>query len=63
MLATVMFRGNAGTRVPARPLIDYIEDGDTLDDFWEQYPTGSRKRAVAYLEQSAAILEISLQSA
>ena len=28
----------AGTRVPARTLIDYIEGGETLDEFLEQFP-------------------------
>ena len=51
----------AGTRVPARSLIDYIEGGDTLDEFLEQFPTVSRKQAVSYLQASAAILEKSLQ--
>lgn len=53
----------AGTRVPARTLIDYIEGGDTLDDFLEQFPTVSRDQAIAYLEGSAAMLEKSLQAA
>ena len=54
----------AGTRVPVRTLIDYIEGGDSLDEFLEQYPTVSRKQAVAYLEQSAAaMLEKILQPA
>ena len=53
----------AGTRVPVRSLIDYIEGGDTLGEFLEQFPTVSRKQAVAYLEESAANLEKSLQSA
>ncbi len=52
-----------GTRVPARTLIDYIEGGDTLEDFLEQFPTVSREQAIAYLEQSAALLEKSLQAA
>ena len=52
-----------GTRVPARTLFYYIEGGDTLDDFLEQFPTVSRKQAVAYLEESAAVLEKSLQPA
>ena len=50
----------AGTRVPVRSLIDYIEGGDTLGEFLEQFPTVSRKQAVAYLEESAAHLEKSL---
>ncbi len=53
----------AGTRVPARTLIDYIEGGDTLDEFLKQFPTVSREQAVSYLEESAAILEQALQSA
>jgi uncharacterized protein (DUF433 family) len=53
----------AGTRVPARTLIDYIEGGDTLDEFLEQFPTVTRKQTIAYLEESAAMLEKSLQVA
>ena len=29
----------AGTRVPARTLIDYLEGGDTIDQFLEDFPT------------------------
>jgi uncharacterized protein (DUF433 family) len=36
----------AGARVPARTLIDYLEGGDSLDDF----PTVSREQAVAVVE-------------
>jgi uncharacterized protein (DUF433 family) len=43
----------AGTRVPVRALLDYIEGGETLDEFLEQYPTVSRKQAVAFLEQGS----------
>ncbi len=43
----------AGTRVPVRALLDYIEGGETLDEFLEQYPTVSRKLAVAFLEQGS----------
>jgi len=39
----------SGTRVPARTLIDYIEGGDTLDSFLEDFPTVSRKQAIASL--------------
>lgn len=42
-----------GTRVPVRALLDYIEGGDTLDDFLEQYPTVSRQMAVDFLEQAS----------
>ena len=42
-----------GTRVPVRALLDYIEGGDTLDEFLEQYPTVSRQLAIAFLEQAS----------
>jgi uncharacterized protein (DUF433 family) len=43
----------AGTRVPVRALLDYIEGGETLDEFLVQYPTVSRKQAVSFLEQAS----------
>jgi uncharacterized protein (DUF433 family) len=46
----------AGTRVPVRNLLDYLEAGDPLDEFLEQFPTVSRAQAVAFLEQSAAAM-------
>ena len=46
----------AGTRVPARTLIDYIEGGETLDRFLEGFPTVSREQAVAYLEESRELM-------
>ena len=39
-----------GTRVPAQTLIDYLEAGDPLDDFLQDFPTVSRDQAVAALE-------------
>jgi len=46
----------AGTRVPVRALLDYIEGGDTIDEFLEQYPTVSRKQAIGFLEQASESL-------
>ena len=43
----------AGTRVPVRALLDYIEGGESLDDFLEQFPTVARKQAIAFLEQAS----------
>ena len=40
-----------GTRVPFKILIEYIEGGDTLDQFLEQYPTVNRELAIAALEE------------
>ena len=42
----------AGTRVPARTLLAYLEAGDTLDTFLEDFPTLSRQQAVAFLEDA-----------
>lgn len=46
----------AGTRVPVQNLFDYIEEGDSLDVFLEQFPTVSREMAVAVLEQAREAL-------
>ena len=43
----------AGTRVPVRALLDYIEGGESLDDFLGQFPTVSRQMAIAFLEQAS----------
>lgn len=39
-----------GTRVPVKNLFDYLESGDTLDQFLEDFPSVSREQAVAALE-------------
>lgn len=39
----------AGTRVPVQTLFDYIEAGDRLDDFLDQFPTVTRAQALALL--------------
>lgn len=38
------------TRVPVRSLFDYIEGGDTLDEFLHQFPSVKREQAIAALE-------------
>lgn len=40
----------AGTRVPVQTLIDYLEAGDRLDEFLDDFPSVSREQAVAALE-------------
>jgi len=40
----------AGTRVPIQTLLDYIEAGDRLDDFLDEFPTVTREKAIAFLE-------------
>jgi uncharacterized protein (DUF433 family) len=39
-----------GTRVPVKSLFDYLEAGDTLDEFLHQFPSVQRDQAVAALE-------------
>ena len=41
-----------GTRVPAQSLFDYLEGGDTLDEFLRQFPSVSREQALAALEMA-----------
>lgn len=43
----------AGTRVPFRNLIDYIEAGHTLSEFLDDFPSVSRDQAVAALSKGA----------
>jgi len=38
-----------GTRVPVQTLLDYIEDGDTLDSFLRDFTTVRREQAVSFL--------------
>ena len=42
----------AGTRVPFQTLLDYLEAGQPLSEFLEDFPTVSRERAVTALEQA-----------
>jgi uncharacterized protein (DUF433 family) len=41
-----------GTRVPFKILTDYLEGGDSLDAFLEQYPGISRDAAIAAIEEA-----------
>ena len=52
-----------GTRVPVQSLFDYLEGGDTLDEFLRQFPTVKREQAVAALEQAREGLLASARSA
>ena len=47
-----------GTRVPVKTLIEYLEAGDRLDDFLEDFPTVDRERVLQALEVAKeALLE------
>jgi uncharacterized protein (DUF433 family) len=44
----------AGTRVPIQNLFDYIEVGDSLEDFVEGFPPVTREQAISVLEMAKA---------
>ena len=46
----------AGTRVPVETLIDYLEAGDSLEQFLADFPTVTREQAVQVLEEAKAQL-------
>ncbi len=50
---TPVFRG---TRVPIQTLIDYLEGGDSLDQFLDDFPTVSREQALQVLELAKELL-------
>ena len=50
---TPVFRG---TRVPFQALLDYLEGGQTLDEFLDDFPTVSKEAAVAALEFAKSLL-------
>lgn len=41
-----------GTRVPVQTLLDYLEAGDSIDDFLEGFPSVSREQIIDFLEQA-----------
>ena len=41
-----------GTRVPVQTLLDYLEAGDTIDEFLAGFPSVSREQVIAFLEQA-----------
>lgn len=45
-----------GTRVPVQTLFEYLEGGETLEDFLEGFPTVSRDLAVSALEEAKLLL-------
>lgn len=45
-----------GTRVPVQTLLTYLERGETLAEFLDNFPTVSREQAVAFLEEAGRAL-------
>ena len=53
MSGTPVFKN---TRVPIKNLLDYLETGESLDEFLEDFPSVSRKQAVQILELATEVL-------
>ena len=45
-----------GTRVPVQTLLDYIEAGETIDDFLEGFPSVTKEQVIALLEEAKALV-------
>jgi uncharacterized protein (DUF433 family) len=43
-----------GTRVPIENLLDYLEGGESIDDFLEGFPSVSREQVITFLEETKA---------
>ena len=52
-----------GTRVPMKTLLDYLEAGDSLNEFLDHFPSVSRKQAIAALELAKDMLAAYANSA
>jgi uncharacterized protein (DUF433 family) len=42
----------AGTRVPAQTLLDYLEGGESIDDFLAGFPSVTREQVIRFLEEA-----------
>lgn len=49
-----------GTRVPVQALLDYLEGGETLEEFLDDFPSVSREQAIAFLEAAGRALLASI---
>lgn len=45
-----------GTRVPVKTMLDYLEAGDSLDEFLDHFPSVSHEQAIAVLELAKEML-------
>ena len=51
MGGSAVFRG---TRVPVQILLDYLEAGESIDDFLQGFPSVTREQVIAFLEEAKA---------
>ena len=52
-----------GTRVPFQTLLDYLEAGDPLDEFLDDFPSVSREQVIATLDAARDLLLAQLRAA
>lgn len=45
-----------GTRVPVKTLLVYLESGENLDEFLDNFPTVTKEQAIAFLEEAGRAL-------
>jgi uncharacterized protein (DUF433 family) len=45
-----------GTRVPVKTLLVYLESGETLAEFLDNFPTVTKEQAIAFLEEGRGLL-------
>lgn len=45
-----------GTRVPVQNLIDYLEGGESIDEFLVAFPTVNREQVIAFIEAAKEYL-------
>jgi uncharacterized protein (DUF433 family) len=42
----------SGTRVPMQTLLDYLEAGDSIDEFLDGFPSVTREQVLSFLEMA-----------
>jgi uncharacterized protein (DUF433 family) len=45
-----------GTRVPVQALLDYLEEGETIEEFLDDFPSVSREQVIAFIEEAGRAL-------
>src|SRR3954453_6792177 len=45
-----------GTRVPAQALLDYLEGGESIEEFLDDFPSVSREQSIAFIEEAGLAL-------
>jgi uncharacterized protein (DUF433 family) len=41
-----------GTRVPVQTLVEYLENGESISDFLEGFPTVTKEQVITFLEEA-----------